>query len=132
MMTIAVNLALNASGLLFIIFMMVVYFSKKNMNNIDNTLFRLMLIGNFFNSLIHLCYLLIEWYIPTRFDLVNIVVRGYWIPEEFFVLCLISYIFITLNGDQEGFIKRTRSGRVATEKAYKHMGSNYSKSLFDM
>jgi Holliday junction DNA helicase RuvB len=33
---------------------------------------------------------------------------------------------------QEGFIKRTRSGRVATEKAHKHLGSNYSKTLFDM
>jgi holliday junction DNA helicase RuvB len=33
---------------------------------------------------------------------------------------------------QEGFIKRTRSGRVATEKAYKHLGYNYSKTLFDL
>ena len=33
---------------------------------------------------------------------------------------------------QEGFIKRTRSGRVATEKAYKHLGSNYNGTLFDM
>mgnify|MGYP004569998207 FL=1 len=32
---------------------------------------------------------------------------------------------------QEGFIKRTRSGRVATEKAYKHLGKNYAKTLFD-
>lgn len=32
---------------------------------------------------------------------------------------------------QQGFIKRTRSGRVATEKSYKHLGKNYSKTLFD-
>ena len=32
---------------------------------------------------------------------------------------------------QEGFIKRTRSGRVATDKAYKHLGKNYTKTLFD-
>lgn len=31
---------------------------------------------------------------------------------------------------QQGFIKRTRSGRVATEKSYKHLGKNYSKTLF--
>jgi len=33
---------------------------------------------------------------------------------------------------QEGFIKRTRSGRVATEKSYEHLGINHSYTLFDM
>ncbi|HBA37618.1 MAG TPA: Holliday junction branch migration DNA helicase RuvB [Firmicutes bacterium] len=32
---------------------------------------------------------------------------------------------------QEGFIKRTRSGRIATEKSYEHLGLNHSYSLFD-
>ncbi len=32
---------------------------------------------------------------------------------------------------QEGFIKRTRSGRVATEKAYEHLGINHNKTLFE-
>lgn len=32
---------------------------------------------------------------------------------------------------QEGFIKRTRSGRVATEKSYEHLGLNHSYTLFD-
>ncbi len=32
---------------------------------------------------------------------------------------------------QEGFIKRTRSGRVATEKSYKHLGISHNKTLFD-
>lgn len=31
---------------------------------------------------------------------------------------------------QEGFIKRTRSGRVATELAYKHIGIDHNMSLF--
>ena len=31
---------------------------------------------------------------------------------------------------QEGFIKRTRSGRVATEKAYKSLGYTYNIGLF--
>ena len=31
---------------------------------------------------------------------------------------------------QEGFIKRTRSGRVATELAYKHLGIDHNMSLF--
>jgi Holliday junction DNA helicase RuvB len=33
---------------------------------------------------------------------------------------------------QEGFIKRTRSGRMATPKAYKHLDYNYSATLFDL
>ena len=32
---------------------------------------------------------------------------------------------------QEGFIKRTKSGRVATEKSYKHLGISHNKTLFD-
>ncbi len=32
---------------------------------------------------------------------------------------------------QEGFIKRTKRGRVVTEKAYKHLGINYNKGLFE-
>lgn len=32
---------------------------------------------------------------------------------------------------QEGFIKRTRSGRVATEKAYDHLGIDHNRNLFD-
>ena len=32
---------------------------------------------------------------------------------------------------QEGFIKRTRSGRVAIEKTYKHLGVSYNKNLFE-
>lgn len=32
---------------------------------------------------------------------------------------------------QEGFVKRTRSGRMATEKAYEHLGISHSYTLFD-
>ncbi|MEG1150206.1 MAG: Holliday junction branch migration DNA helicase RuvB, partial [Bacilli bacterium] len=33
---------------------------------------------------------------------------------------------------QEGFIKRTRSGRVATSLSYEHLGINHDKTLFDL
>ena len=32
---------------------------------------------------------------------------------------------------QHGFLKRTNRGRVVTEKAYKHLGIDYQKSMFD-
>ncbi len=32
---------------------------------------------------------------------------------------------------QEGFIKRTKSGRVATEKAYRHLGISFNSGLFE-
>ena len=32
---------------------------------------------------------------------------------------------------QNGFLKRTNRGRVVTEKAYKHLGIDYQKSMFD-
>ena len=33
---------------------------------------------------------------------------------------------------QEGFIKRTRRGRVATEKSYAHLGIDHNRTLFDI
>ena len=31
---------------------------------------------------------------------------------------------------QEGFIKRTKSGRVATDKSYEHLKISHNKALF--
>ena len=33
---------------------------------------------------------------------------------------------------QEGFIKRTRSGRIATELSYRHLNITHNEGLFDL
>ena len=45
-------LTLNLVCLCFSIFLMVIYFSKKNMNNIENVFFRFIIVCDFFYSII--------------------------------------------------------------------------------
>lgn len=106
MMTIAVDFAVNITGLLFLIFMMVVYFSKKNINNIDNTLFKLLLIFNFLNSFIHIFFLLFQWYSIRNDFLLLLIIRGYWIPIQCYIFVMVFYLFITLKSDDTDFINR--------------------------
>ena len=106
MMTVAVNIAINGSSLLFLIFMMVVYFSKKNMNNIDNKLFRLLLICNFFNSFVHIIFLILQWYHVADEELVKTAIRGYWIPEQIYFFLLICYMYYILKSDDKEFLNK--------------------------
>lgn len=104
MIEVAVNLAINGSSLLFLIFMMVVYFSKKNINNIDNTLYKLILIFNFLNSFIHMFFLAAQWfhyiaYIPT-------LIRGYWIPCQCFAVVLMFYIVLIIKSDNKEYMEK--------------------------
>ena len=92
MMTIAVNLAVNGSSLLFLVFMMVIYFSKKNMNNIDNVLFRLLLIFNFLNSFIHIFFLLYQWYGLDNVFLLKASIRGYWVPIQCYLVVMVFLV----------------------------------------
>ena len=104
MLTVAVNIAINGSSLLFLIFMMVVYFSKKNMKNIDNTLFRLLLFCNLFNSVIHIIFLGVQWFNILNHKLIELCIRGYWIPEQIYVFLLICYMYYILKSDDKSFV----------------------------
>lgn len=104
MLVIAIDLAINISGLLFLIFMMVVYFSKKNMNNIDNVLYRLMLIFNFCNSFFHVFFLVAEWYAIKNHLLVSSLIKSYWVPLQCYGVIMLFYIYITLKDDDKDFI----------------------------
>ncbi|MDO4996980.1 MAG: histidine kinase dimerization/phospho-acceptor domain-containing protein, partial [Bacilli bacterium] len=103
MMTIAVDFAVNITGLLFLIFMMVVYFSKKNMNNIDNMLFKLLLLFNFLNSFIHIFFLLFQWYSIRNDALLLLIIRGYWIPIQCYLVVMTFYLLIALKGSDPDF-----------------------------
>ena len=103
MMTIAVDFAVNITGLLFLIFMMVVYFSKKNMNNIDNMLFKLLLLFNFLNSFIHIFFLLFQWYQIRNDALLLVIIRGYWIPIQCYIVVMAFYLLFALKGSDPDF-----------------------------
>ena len=103
MITIAVDFAVNITGLLFLIFMMVVYFSKKNMNNIDNMLFKLLLLFNFLNSFIHIFFLLFQWYQIRNDALLLLIIRGYWIPIQCYLVVMTFYLLFALKGSDPDF-----------------------------
>ncbi|MBR6948900.1 MAG: hypothetical protein IKH54_01780 [Bacilli bacterium] len=104
MIIVAINLALNFSSLLFLIFIMVVYFSKKNMKNMDNTLYRLLLIFNFLNSFIHMFFLLAQWFRLNDVFIMKLIIRGYWIPVQLYMIVLMFYVIITIKNDDKKFM----------------------------
>lgn len=53
------NISINVTVILFYFFLLAMYFSKKNMDNIENKLYRQMLIWNAFLVLIHFAWLFI-------------------------------------------------------------------------
>ncbi|MDO4996823.1 MAG: ATP-binding protein [Bacilli bacterium] len=111
MLEVAVNLAVNGSSLLFLIFMMVIYFSKKNMNNIDNTLYKLLLVFNFLNSFIHIFFLLAQWFGICDINTIKLLIRGYWIPNQCFGVVLIFYVFLALKGENKEFIEKLNNNK---------------------
>ena len=110
MMTIAINLALNGSSLLFLIFIIIVYFSKKNMRNIDNSLYRLLLLFNFLNGFIHIFYLVGQLYFIND-SLMKLIIRGYWIPFQCFCFILIVYIYLSIRESSEGFLTKLNNNK---------------------
>ena len=57
-----VDFAITICSVIFCLFLMIIYFSKKNVNNIENRIYRFLLIFNFLNSSNHVLfgYLLME------------------------------------------------------------------------
>ena len=105
MMTIAINLALNGSSLLFLIFIIIVYYSKKNMRNIDNSLYQLLLLFNFLNCFVHIFYLLASlFHIDVAIS--QMIVRGYWIPFQLFSVVLVFYVYISIKENDSEFVKQ--------------------------
>ena len=54
------NVCINAIVLLFYLFLLMIYFSKKNMDNFENKLYKQMLIWNLAVVLLHFAWLFIE------------------------------------------------------------------------
>ena len=111
MISVIINLAINLTSLFFLVFMMFVYFSKKKMNNIDNRLYTFLLIFNFLNSVVHLSWLVLQYYQIPYTNLLLLLVRGYWIPVQLYIIVLIFYLIIVLKQDSNKFMDRLNNNK---------------------
>ena len=67
-----VGLFLNLVCMGFLIFLLIIYFSKKNMNNMDNKVYRYILISDFFMILFELIFILVCYFFKDKCGIIVI------------------------------------------------------------
>ena len=73
-----VGLFLNIVCMGFLIFLLIIYFSKKNMNNMDNKVYRYILISDFFMILFELLFILVCYFFKDNLFLIGLTKRISW------------------------------------------------------
>ena len=82
-------LTLNLVCLCFSIFLIVIYFSKKNMNNIENIFFRFIIICDFFIVLFEFLFPILCYYKPDNLLLIGLSKRFAY----FFIISFFTFLF---------------------------------------
>ena len=88
-----IGLTLNSVCIGFFIFLLLIYFSKKNANNIDNRIYRYILLCNFFIIFFEILYILFAYMMPNDLFIIEIMKRLSLYFMLLFFLALGYYIF---------------------------------------
>ena len=92
-----VAVTLNLICLLFCIFLILIYFTKKNMKNIENTFYKIIIICNFFMVLSELMFPIFAYCYPTNLVLIGLSKRlVYFFLLNFFTF-ICAYVIIICN-----------------------------------
>ena len=76
-----IGITLNICCLLFLIFLSIIYLTKKNMPNIENKVYRILLISNMLILIIHLLFLFFQYYLYEYEFIVGLTMKFYYIFE---------------------------------------------------
>ena len=82
-------LTLNIVCLCFSLFLMIMYFSKKNMNNIENAFFRFIIISDFLIVFFELLFPLLCYFVPYNLFLIGLSKRFAY----FFMIVFFTFLF---------------------------------------
>ena len=85
-----VGLFLNIVCMGFLIFLLIIYFSKKNMNNMDNKVYRYILISDFFMILFELLFILVCYFFKENLFLIGLMKRISW------AFLLLIFVFLAI------------------------------------
>ncbi len=98
-----VNIFLTALTLVFLIFLICIYLSKKNMNNLENKIYRQLLLWNFIEVVSHLfLYIFLEQY-RSAVPILIFSLRIYSMASVFYLFFLILYLYVVIRENTEEF-----------------------------
>jgi len=88
-------------GVLDIILLLIVYFTKKRIDNYENKIYKYMIISNFIGQLLHICCFFSIKY-ANDYPIINtIVCKSYLVYLIVWLLLMVAYILIILNIDEK-------------------------------
>ena len=97
-------------GVLDIILLLIVYFTKKRIDNYENKIYKYMIISNFIGQLLHICCFFSIKY-ANDYPIINtIVCKSYLVYLIVWLLLMVAYILIILNIDEK------QSDKIKNEK----------------
>ena len=102
---IPVNLAVNATVLLFFIFLLIIYITKQNANNIENIIYKWLLFWNFVSLVFHLFFQGFGLNLNRFQRLSDFMGMIYFASIVAFLTLFVSYMVITTNENNEKFMK---------------------------
>lgn len=95
-------LTLNIVCLCFSLFLVIIYFSKKNMNNIENTFFRFIIISDFLIVLFELLFPILCYFTPNNLFLIGLSKRfAYFFMIVFFTFLVGYSAIITVENNEK-------------------------------
>ena len=107
------GIMLNITCLGFLILLLILYFSKKNMNNVENKVYKCLLIDDLFLILSELGFLFACYYIPKNLFLIGLLKRITFFCILIFFVLILTYVMIICVENNEKirgfFIKHKRN-----------------------
>lgn len=98
-----INLATAICCFLFSVFLSIIYFTKKNMNNIENKIYRHLLILNDIELLVSLIYDVLA--IKNNYSALYVMIRVYAASSSAYLFCLFFYILVVSTEHNEKLYK---------------------------
>ena len=101
------DLAVVGCSVVFCLFLIIVYFSKKNVNNIENKIYKYLLLFNLLNSLTHLAFIYFYslGYLLTNYSLMIFIDKFRLLLMLVYYFLLASYIIIVTFGTDSKIYK---------------------------
>lgn len=110
------NIALNTCIILFFSILLGVYFSKKNMNNFDNKLYRYSLIANIFVVILHYLWLFLGHFMRDNLVFLTLLSNVYMASTMIWFFFISFYALIVSNENNEKFQVFYKKNRQKIEK----------------
>lgn len=110
MTNVPINISLNACAILFFVFLIVIYLTKKNAENVENLIYRKLLLWNACDLIFHFAFIITGAYFVTENSYVVYSAKLFLLFYVYYCIYLCCYIIvIAKENDKEFVIKLSKN-----------------------